>query len=130
MVDAIQALLPYHVPVNHLGMFRDATLNPVEYYNNLSDHKGSPVELAIICDPLIATGATCMGAIESLRDYGAKKIIVLSVLCSEPGVRKIAKGAEDVHIFVGGMDTKTDERGMIRPGIGDVGDRLFLTKGK
>jgi uracil phosphoribosyltransferase len=130
MVDAVQSLLPIPVPVNHLGMFRDSLLNPVEYYNNLSEHKGSPVEMAIICDPIIATGVTCMGAIESLREAGAKKILVLSVLCSEPGVRKIAIGADDVTIWVGGMDAKTDEKGMIRPGIGDVGDRLFLTKGK
>jgi len=131
MVDAISSLLPFPVPVNHLGMFRDKQLNPVEYYNNLSDHKtDGPVQLAIVCDPIIATGVTCMGAIESLRDYGAKKIIVIAILCSEPGVRRIAAESSDIEIFVGGMDSKTDERGMIRPGIGDVGDRLFLTVGK
>jgi uracil phosphoribosyltransferase len=131
MVDAVSALLPFPVPVNHLGMFRDTQLNPVEYYNNLSNHQiDGPVDLAIVCDPIIATGVTCMGAIESLRDYGAKKILVLSVLCSEPGVRRVAAAGSDVEIYVGGMDPKTDERGMIRPGIGDVGDRLFLTVGK
>src|ERR1700753_2208818 len=120
MVDAVSALLPFPVPINHLGMFRDKELNPVEYYNNLPNHQtDGPVDLAIVCDPIIATGVTCMGAIESLQDYGAKKILVLAILCSEPGVKRIALARPDVEIYVGAMDPKTDERGMIRPGIGD-----------
>jgi uracil phosphoribosyltransferase len=129
MVDAVSAVLPFPVPINHLGMYRDSALQPVEYYNNLSDH-GEAVDLAIILDPVIATGVTCLGAIESLRDYGAKKILIIGVLCSEPGIRKVAECGDDVQIWIGGCDPRTDERGMIRPGIGDVGDRLFLTLGK
>jgi uracil phosphoribosyltransferase len=29
-----------------------------------------------------------------------------------------------------GLDEMLNERGMIKPGLGDVGDRLFLTIGK
>lgn len=130
LVDPVSALLPFAVPVNHLGMYRDQGLNPVEYYNNLSDHAEEAVDLAIVLDPIIATGVTCLGAIESLRDYGAKKILIIGVLCSEPGVRKVAECGMNVDIWVGGCDPETDERGMIRPGMGDVGDRLFLTLGK
>jgi len=143
MVDPVAALLPFPVPVNHLGMFRRAgpssKLEAVEYYNNLSDHKNSassaadegyPADLAIIVDPIIATGVTCLGAIESLRDYGAKRIVVLSVLCAAPGITAVAESADNVEIWVGHCDPGTDEKGMIRPGIGDVGDRLFLTVGK
>ena len=44
-----------------------------------------------------------------------------------------------MEIYVGAIDDEEDggegrggidERGMIRPGLGDVGDRLFLTIGK
>lgn len=129
MVDAVSSILPFPVPINHLGMYRDSALQPVEYYNNLSDHAAA-VDLAIILDPVIATGVTCLGAIESLRDYGAKKILVIGVLCSDTGIRKVAECGDDVQIWVGSCDPGTDERGMIRPGIGDVGDRLFLTLGK
>jgi uracil phosphoribosyltransferase len=131
MVDAVSAVLPFPVPINHLGMYRDRALQPVEYYNNLSDHHGGePAELAIILDPVIATGVTCLGAIESLREYGAKKILIIGVLCSEPGIRKVAACGADVEIWIGGCDPGTDAKGMIRPGMGDVGDRLFLTLGK
>ncbi|KAF2665209.1 PRTase-like protein [Microthyrium microscopicum] len=133
LVDAVSALLPYPVPVNHLGMFRDGNLNPVEYYNNLRDHAtgDQPVELAIVLDPIIATGVTCLGAVQSLQECKADKILIIGVLGTETGLRKIAKACGDyVDIWMGGIDPGTDEKGMIRPGMGDVGDRLFLTLGK
>lgn len=37
---------------------------------------------------------------------------------------------EGVEIYLAGMDENINERGMIKPGLGDVGDRLFLTIGK
>lgn len=130
MVDAVSSLLPAPVPVNHLGMYRDSALNPVEYYNNLHNHGGPPVDLAIVLDPIIATGVTCLGAVESLRDFGAKRILILGILASESGLRKVASSGDNVEIWVGGADADTDEKGMIRPGMGDVGDRLFSTLGK
>jgi uracil phosphoribosyltransferase len=139
MVDAVSRLLPEPVPINHLGLYREKlTLQPVEYYNNLPYHKissdgsegGIPVDLAIVVDPIIATGATAMAAVETLQDWGVKKVLVLSVLCSAKGVKRVASIGESVDIWVGGMDPETDSKGMIKPGIGDVGDRLFLTLGK
>ena len=141
MVEALQNLLPDAVPVHHLGLFREPhTLQPVEYYNNLPYHRPStaspdpfPVpEIAILLDPVIATGGTSSAAIQILLDWGVKRVVMISVLGSEPGVRRAAEenGSENVEIWVGAVDGDVDERGMIRPGLGDVGDRLFLTVGK
>lgn len=57
---------------------------------------------------------------------------MICVLGSDGGVRKAAgEGSNgNVEIWVGGLDTECDARGMIKPGLGDVGDRLFLTSGK
>ena len=82
MVDALQALLPEPVPVHHLGMYREkSTLQPVEYYNNLPYHSSSgtssAADLAIIVDPIIATGSTVCAAIDTLRDWGVKRILSL-----------------------------------------------------
>lgn len=136
MVDALQALLPEPVSVHHLGMYREkTTLQPVEYYNNLPYHKAGEqsgvAELAIIVDPIIATGSTVCAAIETLRDWGVKRIISVSILGSQTGLLKAAESwPEGVELWVGGVDAETDDRGMIKPGLGDIGDRLFLTLGK
>lgn len=136
MLDALQSLLPSAVSVHHLGMYREkSTLQPVEYYNNLpyrreGEDSGIP-ELAIIVDPIIATGSTVCAAIETLKDWGVQRILAVCVLASDGGLRRAAElWPEGVEIWVGGVDAETDARGMIKPGLGDIGDRLFLTVGK
>ena len=120
--------------VHHLGLFREpVSLQPVEYYNNLPYHSQQPSaadHLAIILDPIIATGGTAVAAIQTLRDWGVSKIVIISVLGSEPGVTKAIEEWESVEIWVAGMDGYLNEKGMIVPGVGDVGDRLFGTRGK
>ncbi|KAK8022399.1 uracil phosphoribosyl transferase [Apiospora rasikravindrae] len=137
MVEAIQTLLPTPVPVHHLGLYREpSTLEPVEYYNNLPQHVSATTNeptasLAIILDPVIATGGTCAAAIQTLREWGVKRILVLSVVAASEGVKRAANewpGAVD--IWVAGVDGQLTDSGMLKPGVGDVGDRLFLTIGK
>ncbi|KAK4870767.1 hypothetical protein LT330_000004 [Penicillium expansum] len=144
---ALNDLLPTPVPVYHLGLFREkVSLQPVEYYNNLPFHRSelspaSPASLnpttntaaaslAVLLDPVIATGATAEAAIQLLRDWGVKKVIMLSLLASEEGVKRAAGTWSEVEIWVGGIDKGVDEKGMIVPGIGDIGDRLFVAIGK
>lgn len=104
-------------------------------------------DLAIIVDPVIATGGTAAAAIQTLFEWGVGRVVVISVLGSEEGVRRaavvgdgegegrveVAGSGEDrqaVEVWVGALDKEVNDRGMIRPGIGDLGDRLFLTIGK
>ena len=101
--------------------------------------------LAIILDPMIATGGTSVAAIQTLLEWGVKKVVVIAVLGSEEGLRRTAaiagkagtaevisgqKIEGEVQIWVGGMDRELDEMGMVKPGVGYIGDRLFLTVGK
>lgn len=139
---AVQTILPQPVPIHHLGLFREpTTLSPVEYYNNLPnhaagsgagiDHSGAASRLAIVLDPVIATGGTCAAAVQTLREWGAQRVIVLSVLGAVPGVRAAAEvWPEGTEIWLAGIDPELTDRGMLKPGLGDVGDRLFLTIGK
>ncbi|MCJ1308971.1 hypothetical protein MMC25_002626 [Agyrium rufum] len=156
---ALETLLPHPVPIHHLGLFRQAvTLEPVEYYNNLPYHNNppppppptsssspttnannnntptaphNPSHLAILLDPIIATGGTSSAAIQTLREWGVSKVVVMSVLGTVEGVRRAAgEWPEGTQIYVGGLDPEVDGKGMITPGVGDIGDRLFGTKGK
>ncbi|KAF2196999.1 uracil phosphoribosyltransferase [Delitschia confertaspora ATCC 74209] len=140
MVPAISSLLPIPAPIHHLGLYRErSTLQPVEYYNNLPYHQptsanpsaSGPAELAIIVDPIIATGATACAAIDTLKDWGVKRIILCAVLATEEGLRQACdEWPEGVEVWVGGCDKEVDAKGMIKPGLGDIGDRLYLTIGK
>ncbi|EJP61642.1 uracil phosphoribosyltransferase [Beauveria bassiana ARSEF 2860] len=132
MVDAVQTVLPRLVPVHHLGMYREpSTLDPVEYYNNLSSAGSGAASLAILVDPIIATGGTCAAAIQTLREWGAKRVLVLSVLGAAAGVAQVAREwPEGTELWMAAVDEGLTPEGMVKPGLGDVGDRLFLTLGK
>ncbi|TQS31677.1 hypothetical protein Golomagni_08035, partial [Golovinomyces magnicellulatus] len=128
----VQSMLPKPVAVHHLGMYREeSTLDPVEYYNNLprsTDASGSVSDFAILVDPVIATGGTCAAAIQTLKEWGAKRVLVLAVIGAEDGVKKAAEEwPQGTEIWIAGVDTELTKQGMLKPGVGDVGDRLFLT---
>ncbi len=140
---ALQTLLPNPVPVYHLGLFREPTnLEPVEYYNKLPYHvpaadtpsdsqNPGASELAFLLDPVIAPGGTCAAAIQTLKEWGVKRVIVISVLGAVPGVTRAAnEWPEGVEIWIAGLDEGITDKGMIKPGWGDVGDRLFMSIGK
>lgn len=56
---------------------------------------------------------------------------MLSVLGAVPGVqRAAAEWPEGVEIWLAAVDGELTPEGMLKPGLGDVGDRLFLTIGK
>ncbi|GFN12630.1 hypothetical protein AtubIFM55763_003289 [Aspergillus tubingensis] len=138
MIEAMNNLLPTSVPIYHLGLFRERlTLQPVEYYNNLpfqpdsSSTNTAAAATAILLDPVIATGATAEAAIQLLREWGVQRVVMLSVLGSEAGVLRAAgTWPEGVEVWTGAVDARCDERGMIVPGLGDIGDRLFVAMGK
>lgn len=120
-------------------MYREpSTLDPVEYYNNLPQQipddeasSSNASSLAILVDPVIATGGTCAAAIQTLREWGAKKIIILAVIGAEEGVKRVAaEWPEGSEVWIAGVDKELTSTGMLKPGLGDVGDRLFLTLGK
>ncbi|ETN41853.1 uracil phosphoribosyltransferase [Cyphellophora europaea CBS 101466] len=132
MLDAAQAILPFPVPVHHLGLFREKiSLQPVEYYNNLPQSQSAVAKLAIIVDPVVATGGTAVAAIQTLKEWGVERVIFIGILGAANGVAKVAEEwPEGVEVWMGGVDQSLTDAGMIKPGLGDVGDRLFLTHGK
>lgn len=111
---------------NNTGIYRNKdNLRPVEYYNRLP--RGRPADVAFVLDPMIATCGTANAVISMLKRWGAKKIILLSLVASKSGVTTLASSHPDVEIFVTEVDEVLSEDGMIVPGLGDAGDRLFST---
>ncbi|KAF8639784.1 hypothetical protein AX17_001044 [Amanita inopinata Kibby_2008] len=127
MTDALLTLFPA-APVYHLGLFREkVTLQPVEYYSKLPP--SPPVDQVFVLDPLIATGGTACAALAMIVEWGVpvRNIKLLSVIASEHGLRHIEADYPDLEIWVAGVDKELTHDGIINPGLGDTGDRLFNT---
>ncbi|KAL2760962.1 hypothetical protein ACRALDRAFT_1066640 [Sodiomyces alcalophilus JCM 7366] len=131
--------LPHHIPdpIVKANSPSAATLAPsstiAPTVEAEVDGTGAPhaSSLAIILDPVIATGGTCAAAIQTLREWGARRIVVLSIVGAAEGVRRAAEEwPEATDIWLAAVDPELTGRGMIKPGLGDIGDRLFLTIGK
>src|SRR6185369_17610520 len=84
MVDPILNLIPT-AEVWHLGLYRDeTTARPVEYYSKLPGTK--PVDVALITDPMLATGGSAIAALAALHRWGVPKLKILSIIASQFGV--------------------------------------------
>ena len=126
LLDGMLDLVP-SARVGHIGLYRDhATLQPVEYYAKLPDDIGE--RLTILVDPMLATGNSAVAAVERLRTRGARRIKVLCLIAAPEGLRTFEAALPDVPVVVAAVDRQLDERGYIRPGLGDAGDRLYGTR--
>jgi uracil phosphoribosyltransferase len=125
MVDPILDLIP-SAEVWHLGLYRDeATALPVEYYSKLPQTK--PVDVALVVDPMLATGGSALAALGALQRWGVPRLKVLSIIASQVGVDNVHREFPEAHIHVCAVDRELDARKFIVPGLGDAGDRTFNT---
>ena len=126
MVEGMLAMIPA-AKVGHIGLYRDPeTLEPVEYYCKLpSDCDEREV---YVVDPMLATGGSCVAAIQMLKEKGVKNIHFMCIIASPEGVERLQKEHPDVDIYIAALDEKLNDHGYIVPGLGDAGDRIFGTK--
>ena len=126
MVEGMLAMIPA-AKVGHIGLYRDPeTLEPVEYYCKLpSDCSEREV---YVVDPMLATGGSCVAAIQMLKEKGVKNIHFMCIIASPEGVERLQKEHPDVDIYIAALDEKLNDHGYIVPGLGDAGDRIFGTK--
>ena len=125
MLDAMLRVLPY-AKVGVLGMQRnEKTAEPVPYYAKVPPAKRS--EMAIVIDPMFATGGSAVDAISQLTALGYKKIVFLSLVSAPEGVANFEKHHPDVPVYTAALDERLNERFYIVPGLGDAGDRIFGT---
>ncbi len=125
MVEPILDLMP-EACVWHLGLYRDHdTLQPVTYYNKLP--ADLDVELALVLDPMLATGGSAIAAIDVLKKGGARRLKFLGLIAAPEGIEALRAAHPDVPIHVAAIDSHLNERAYIVPGLGDAGDRQFAT---
>ena len=79
----------------------------------------------VLLDPMLATGFTLNKSVDLLKSRGASKIIVVSVIASREGVKRILGNAAVSRVIVCAVDEELDEKYFIVPGLGDAGDRAL-----
>jgi uracil phosphoribosyltransferase len=125
MADAILQMVP-QATVRHLGLYRDhVTHKPITYYNKLPEQPD--FDVAIIVDPMLATGGSAVAVIDLLKRWGVKRIKFIGLIAAPEGVRAIVADHPDVPIYLAALDSHLDENAYIVPGLGDAGDRQFAT---
>ena len=126
MVDKMVDLIP-SAKIGHIGLYRDPETHlPVEYYCKLPDDIGN--RQVFVVDPMLATGGSAVAAIDFLKKYGCKNIIMMNVIGCPEGVKAVQDAHPDVDMYLAALDERLNEHAYIIPGLGDAGDRIFGTK--
>lgn len=125
MLNAMLHVLPY-ARVGVLGMQRDeATAEPVPYYAKVPPAKGD--ELAVVIDPMLATGGSACDAFSQLKKLGYRRIVFLCLIAAPEGIAAVEKEHPDIPVFAAAKDERLNSSFYIVPGLGDAGDRIFGT---
>lgn len=126
LMDGVLDMIP-GAKISVVGLYRnESTLEPVGYYVKLA--KDLEQRLAIILDPMLATGGSLIAAIDLLKKHGCRRICSLNLVCAPEGIARVEAAHPDVDIYTAAIDDHLNENGYIIPGLGDAGDRIFGTK--
>ena len=126
LIEGFIKLLP-EAEKGHIGLYRDEqTYKPVEYLFKLPKVKN---KVFIVLDPMLATGNSCVEAINLLKNSGisVKNIFLVSLLAAPEGIKNIKKSHKGLRIFVCCIDQGLNNKKFIVPGLGDAGDRYMGT---
>jgi uracil phosphoribosyltransferase len=126
LVDGFLRIVP-EAAIGHVGLARDEdTLEPLSYYERLP--AAIPDATVFVVDPMLATGGSACEAIRRVRAAGALDVRLVCLVAAPEGVAAVRDAEPDIPIVVAALDRGLDERGFIRPGLGDAGDRMFGTE--
>ncbi len=126
MMDGVLDLIP-SAKVSVVGLYRnEETLKPVQYYVKMTGKMEE--RIALILDPMLATGGTLVATIDLLKKAGCTYIKGLFLVAAPEGIKKVENAHPDVEIYAAAMDERLNDIGYILPGLGDAGDKIFGTK--
>lgn len=139
LVSILRAGLPMHQGL--LDTFDHADNAFVSAYR--SHHKDGTFEIKLqyvtcpdlqgktlmLCDPMLATGASLHATLEALQDYGKYSALhIATAIASRQGTDYIHRLYPEAHIWAGAIDEELTGKSYIVPGLGDAGDLAFGSK--
>lgn len=85
----------------------------------------------ILCDPMIASGASMIMAMEAILSKGKPKHIhIVGVIASYEGIQYLKENApvKNWTLWIGAEDSEMTSKSYIVPGLGDAGDLSYGAK--
>jgi uracil phosphoribosyltransferase len=84
----------------------------------------------IVCDPMLATGASMVQTIQAITQHQTpKEIHIVVAIASKKGIETVeAALGKKIPIWCGDIDDSINDKSYIIPGLGDAGDLAFGTK--
>ena len=126
MMPGVLELIP-SARVSVVGLYRnEETLKPVRYYVKMTS--AMDARIALILDPMLATGGSLIATIDLIKESGCKQIKGIFMVAAPEGIEKLTAAHPDVEVYVAAIDEKLNDIGYILPGLGDAGDKIFGTK--
>ena len=126
MMDGVLRLIP-NALISVVGMYRnEETLEPVVYFEKLVAEIDE--RLALVIDPMLATGGSMIATIDLLKERGCKHIVALVLVAAPEGIKALEEKHPDIDLYTASIDEHLNEHGYIIPGLGDAGDKIFGTK--
>ncbi|WP_166260887.1 uracil phosphoribosyltransferase [Marinobacter salicampi] len=128
MLDGVLSLIP-GARVSVVGQVRnEETLEASTYLEKLVGELDQ--RMAIIIDPMLATGGSMISTIDLLKKAGSTEIRALVLVAAPEGIEKVRQTHPEVSIYTASIDERLNDKGYILPGLGDAGDMIFGTKQK
>lgn len=83
----------------------------------------------ILIDPMLATGASIIKAVDHLITYGTPSALhIVSAIASREGLDLVLKKLPHARLWIGDVDEELTAKSYIVPGLGDAGDLSFGEK--
>ncbi|MFI3246059.1 MAG: uracil phosphoribosyltransferase [Ferrimonas sp.] len=126
MMDGVLEHMP-SAKVSVVGIYRnEETLEPVSYFEKLVANIEE--RIAMVVDPMLATGGSMIATLDLLKSRGCKHIKVLVLVAAPEGLKALEAAHPDIELYAASIDDCLNEHGYILPGLGDAGDKIFGTK--
>ena len=85
--------------------------------------------IVIISDPMLATGASLVKAIQYLKEEGdIKELHIVCAIACSVGIEFVLRTEPKAIIWCGDIDDELTAKGYIVPGLGDAGDLAYGAK--
>jgi uracil phosphoribosyltransferase len=139
LVAVLRAALPFYqgflnffdqAESGFIGAFREEGTEKLTVNLGYHASPGLDDKVLILVDPMLATGQSCVAALQTLLQHGTPKAIHLVAAIAAPeGVQHLAEHiSQPYSLWLGTLDERLNEKAYIVPGLGDAGDLAFGAK--